>query len=132
MPVILWPEAVIRVRALSRDGRPAESVRIRRVWIEGIEREVEDAVTGGDGEAVLRGHPRVPGGRIVVLGAASERLLAGSGVFPLDDREATVEIERIQTWNAERYGLYVGFARYDAKGFSTDTDKVWMMLSAGF
>ena len=43
------------------------------------------------------------------------------------------ELDVAASWTfAQRYGLYVGFARYDAKGFSTDTDKVWMMLSAGF
>ena len=43
------------------------------------------------------------------------------------------ELDLSVTWNfAERYGLFVGLAHYDAKSFSSDTNKVWVMLSAGF
>jgi hypothetical protein len=43
------------------------------------------------------------------------------------------ELDVTLSWTlAQRYGLYVGFSRYDAEEFSTDTDKVWVMLSAGF
>ena len=43
------------------------------------------------------------------------------------------ELDLSLTWRiAERYGLFVGLARYNAKGFSTDTDKVWLILTVGF
>jgi len=43
------------------------------------------------------------------------------------------ELDVSGAWTlAERYELFVGVAHYDASGFSTDTDKVWVMLSAGF
>ncbi|MED5534906.1 MAG: hypothetical protein VX690_04340, partial [Pseudomonadota bacterium] len=43
------------------------------------------------------------------------------------------ELDMSLVWDfSNRYELWVGFAHYDAKGFSTDTDKVWVMLSASF
>ena len=43
------------------------------------------------------------------------------------------ELDMSLVWTfSDRYELWVGFAHYDAKGFSTDTDKVWGMLSASF
>ena len=43
------------------------------------------------------------------------------------------ELDMSLVWTfSDRYELWVGFAHYDASGFSTDTDKVWLMLSKSF
>lgn len=43
------------------------------------------------------------------------------------------ELDFSAAWTiAERYTLWTGFALYDADTFSTDTDKIWIMLSASF
>jgi len=43
------------------------------------------------------------------------------------------ELDMSLVWTfSDRYELWVGFAHYKASGFSTDTDKVWLMLSKSF
>jgi len=51
----------------------------------------------------------------------------------IDGSDYGNELDMSLSWIfSDRYELWLGFAHYDAKGFSTNTDKVWTMLSASF
>jgi hypothetical protein len=72
--------------------------------------------------------------------AADAVFLKGQLTFGYHDFSAAIdgssygdELDMSLAWTfSDRYELLVGFAHYDASGFSTDTDKVWLMLSRSF
>jgi len=72
--------------------------------------------------------------------AADADLLRGTFTLAYHDFSAETgggdygdELDIFAAWTlAERYELWVGLAHYEASGFSTDTDTVWVMLGASF